>query len=121
MNITDFIGKLHPVLVHLPIGIFILGLLMELLLRSPRFNFFGNAIKFILLIGIITALLSLLTGYLLSLDGSNDGSDLELHKWIAIVTTALFIVYYFLRDRFIENRMIHSSSVVTLFVMLTVT
>ena len=121
MNITDFIGKLHPILVHLPIGIFILGLLMEFLYKTPKFNFIENSIKFILLIGIITAMLSLLSGYLLSLNGSNDGSDLELHKWIAIVTTALFVLYYFTRDRFIDNKLIHSSSVVTLFVMLTLT
>lgn len=121
MNITEFFGKLHPVLVHLPIGIFILALLMEMLVRIPKFTSLENAIKFILLTGIISSILSLITGYLLSLDGSNDGSDLELHKWIAIVTTALFIVYYFLRDRFIGNKLVHSSSVVTLFMMLTVT
>lgn len=121
MNIIEFIGKLHPILVHLPIGIFILGLLMELMIRTPRFISLGNTIKFILLIGIISSILSLITGYTLSLEGNNEGSDLEVHKWIAIVTTALFILYYFLRDRFIANKLLHSSSVVTLFVMLTVT
>jgi uncharacterized membrane protein len=121
MNIIEFIGKLHPLLVHLPIGVFILALIMEFMIRIPRFAAIGNAIKFIMLIGIISAILSLITGYLLSLEESNNESGVDLHKWIAIATTALFIVYYFTRGYVIEKKLAHLSSVTALFFMLTIT
>jgi uncharacterized membrane protein len=90
----EIIGRFHPVLVHLPIGIFILVHLTELTGRFPRFSYLKHSSRFILLTGIIFSILSVISGYTLSLEQSNDVEKIELHQWMGITTTLLYVVYY---------------------------
>ncbi len=90
------IGNLHPLLVHLPIGIIIMVFLMELLrFRKPP-TVSQDALLFVLGTGALFSVLSLISGWLL---GNTGGYDLELlndHKWMAVAFTvtcmALFLV-----------------------------
>ena len=95
----EFIGKFHPVIVHLPIGIFVLTILFEFAALTKRFKKLESNIPFMLTIGIGFSILSLVTGLLLSQDGSNKKTDVDLHKWIAIATTFLFIFYQVWRNQ----------------------
>jgi len=94
MIISELIGRLHPLLVHLPIGIFTLLILIEILGSLKLFKHLADSTKFILLSGIITAVLSLITGYVLSLEGSNNQDQVDNHMWMAITTTICYGVYY---------------------------
>jgi len=62
MNLIELIGRFHPVLVHLPIGIFVLVILMDGLTRFDKFSYLSASIRLILGIGIVSALFSLVTG-----------------------------------------------------------
>ena len=95
----EFIGKFHPVIVHLPIGIFVLTILFEFAALTKRFKKLESNIPFMLTIGIGFSILSLVTGLLLSQDGSNKKTDVDLHKWIAIATTFLCIFYQVWRNQ----------------------
>lgn len=94
MNITELIGRLHPLLVHLPIGIFTLLLIIEILTSLNFFLYLADATKFILRLGIITAILSLITGYILSYEGSNNQNQVDNHMWMAIATTSFYGIYF---------------------------
>ena len=94
MIISELIGRLHPLLVHLPIGIFTLLILIEILGSLKLFKHLADSTKFILLSGIITAVLSLITGYVLSLEGSNNQSQVDNHMWMAIATTIFYGIYF---------------------------
>lgn len=94
MIISELIGRLHPLLVHLPIGIFTLLILIEILGSLKLLKHLADSTKFILLSGIITAVLSLITGYVLSLEGSNNQDQVDNHMWMAIGTTICYGVYY---------------------------
>ena len=118
MNLIELIGRFHPVFVHLPIGIFVLVILMDGLTRFDKFSYLSASIRLILGVGIVTALLSLVTGYTLSLEGSNNQNLVDNHQWTAIGTTALFTAYFFLRHRLMAKRLAHTYALFFLLVML---
>ena len=82
-----FLGRLHPMFVHFPISLLFIALFMELLGRkSGKFN---AAIKVLVYIGAVSAIVSVILGLLLA--GTDEyGSDVfALHKWTGIATMAL--------------------------------
>ena len=118
MNLIELIGRFHPILVHLPIGIFVLVIVMDGLTRFEKFAFLSASIRLILSIGIVSAVFSLLTGYILSLEGSNNQDLVDKHQWTAIGTTALFSAYYFFRQKLMNKRLAHAFTLIFLFFML---
>lgn len=96
-NLIDTIGKFHPVLLHLPIGILIyaylhLGFDLYVNRKSKPVN-----IKFALGVGAMTAVMSAISGYLLAQNGDYDGDLLDWHKWLggstAVISVMLYIFY----------------------------
>jgi uncharacterized membrane protein len=77
-------GRLHPLLLHLPIGL----LLVTTILYFTR-QFFANPsfdelISFLLHITAFTASFSVFMGLLLSMEGGYDGNTLAVHKWLGV-------------------------------------
>jgi len=118
MNLIELIGRFHPILVHLPIGIFVLVIVMDGLARFEKFAYLSTSIRLILGIGILSAILSLVTGYTLSLEGSNNQDLVDNHQWTAIGTTALFTAYFFLRKKLMAKRLAHTYTLLLLLTML---
>lgn len=114
----ELIGRLHPVLVHLPIGIFTIVIFIEAIGTAERFKFLLPSLRFMLLVGIITAFLSLATGYCLSLEGSNNEDRVSNHQWTAICTTLLFVAYLLLRNTIVVKRYLQYFSLAFLLSML---
>ncbi len=102
LSITEFIGRFHPVLVHLPIGILMIGLLLQWLSGKEKYKIPMEVIKVILLCGMYAAILSCITGYLLSLSGDYDESLVALHKWmgIAVAVASMILVVKVIHQEF---------------------
>ncbi len=83
--ITEVVAHFHPVLVHLPIGILLLAILFHWLSTKEKYAGLSTAIPIAYLAGSITALLSCITGYLLSGSGEYDETTLNLHQWMGIL------------------------------------
>lgn len=89
-----FIGRFHPVLVHLPIGFLILAGLLEIGRLTNKIEVKESTITFILFWSAIGATLSCIAGYLLSLGGGYEVSLLEQHKWQGIwVAVAAWVAW----------------------------
>jgi len=92
-----FLGRWHPLLVHLPIGMLLLAFLFALLGRRKSHVSLVPAIPFILLLGTVFAVLAAISGYLLSLGGGYDGRTLSIHQWLgisaAIVSVCCWVLY----------------------------
>lgn len=89
----DFLGRLHPVVVHLPIGIFVLLALVEfagLFRFGPRLT--TTQRTFILAVGLAIALATALFGWLLARDGGYDTALLDRHQWLGFSFAALAAV-----------------------------
>jgi len=84
LSIGLFFGRLHPLLVHLPIGILLMGLFLQALSRWPRFGVSAGVVKVVLLCGALSAVASCVTGYVLSLGGDYDDDLVSWHMWMGI-------------------------------------
>ena len=91
LSIGLFFGRLHPLLVHLPIGILLMGLFLQALSRWPRFGVSAGVVKLVLLCGAISAVASCVTGYMLSLSGDYDDDLLGWHMWMGICVAVISI------------------------------
>lgn len=93
-----FIGRFHPLLVHLPIGFLLIAALLEIGRRTNKVNVNALTITFILLCSAIGASLACIAGYLLSLGGGYDTTLLDRHKWqgigVAVFAWAAWFVTY---------------------------
>lgn len=92
LSITEFIGRFHPVFVHLPIGILLLALLLQWLSTKEQYNVSQRVLKLIWVLGIFSGLLSCITGYLLSINGEYEENTVALHMWMGIGTVAVSLL-----------------------------
>jgi uncharacterized membrane protein len=120
LSIDLFFGRLHPILVHLPIGILLIALFLQVLSRYPQFGISAAVIKIVLLCGMLSALASCATGYVLSLSGDYDDSLVSWHMWIGI-SVALFSVVVFVMVVRRVSRVVLESVCVLLLVLIFVT
>jgi YHS domain-containing protein/uncharacterized membrane protein len=84
-----FLGRFHPVLVHLPIGFLILLGVLELLARTRRWKNANTCAGYLLALSLPACALAAGCGWLLSLGGGYDDNLLAWHKWTGIATTAI--------------------------------
>tara|TARA_R110001606_G_scaffold36032_7_gene103957 strand:- start:1556 stop:3613 length:2058 start_codon:yes stop_codon:yes gene_type:complete len=91
------IGHLHPLFVHLPIGIILLTFLLEVYSRFIAKKSFDEVIEFTLLVAGVTALLSLGTGWLLGEESGYDEDALFLHRWMAVAFTITTLLLYLVK------------------------
>jgi uncharacterized membrane protein/YHS domain-containing protein len=84
-DLAAFVGRFHPLLVHLPIGFVVLLATLEgMSLLGPRFKSVSAAAPAIALLAVPACALSALCGWLLSQDGGYDAELLAWHKWTGI-------------------------------------
>ncbi|MBT8306781.1 MAG: chitobiase/beta-hexosaminidase C-terminal domain-containing protein, partial [Maribacter sp.] len=91
------IANLHPLVVHLPIGILIIGFLLELLYRNKPSDIANDMVQKVLLIGAISAVISVGTGWLLGDNGGYDETLLFRHRWLSVAVTVLSVALYFIK------------------------
>jgi uncharacterized membrane protein len=87
LTITDLIAHLHPALVHLPIGILLIALILQLLAVKDKFHSLRAAIPIILLAGVVSAVLSCITGFMLFRSSDYDKALVSWHMYMALALT----------------------------------
>ena len=93
----EFIGHLHPVIVHLPIGILLLGVLMMVYEHYSKVDL-QLPISFTFLVGSISAVLACIAGWILSNSGEYDALLVQKHQWTGISTAVIGLLVYFLKQ-----------------------
>ena len=93
-----FVGRFHPVFVHLPVGILVFLCALELLcLRRKMEEKFGSAALLALWIGAAGAVMAVLAGIMLAREGGYGRAPLNLHQGLAIIGTAGILLGLVLR------------------------
>lgn len=77
-------GRLHPLLLHLPIGLLLLTAILIFVRKYFEGDSFSDLVNFLLYLTSFTASLSAFMGLLLSLEGGYNETDLGLHKWMGV-------------------------------------
>jgi uncharacterized membrane protein len=90
----EFLGHFHPVVVHLPIGFLLVGLLLQWLSRKEKYASIKPAVAIVLLWGTIAANIACVTGYLLSISDDYDKKLVTWHMWVAIGVVLTSAVLY---------------------------
>ena len=120
LSVSEFIGRFHPVFVHLPIGVLLLALLLQWISFRPGYSIPAPVTKMIWWIGIAGALISCITGYLLSLNGEYEKGLVNLHMWLGIAVASLSLLVaskIFLKD----YNLVYKAGTILLFVVILFT
>jgi predicted CXXCH cytochrome family protein len=94
-----FFGRLHPLVLHLPIGFLLLAFLMEWRDRKNEQKIFAPAVGFALLLGMLSAIAAAISGFILSREGAYEESLLSKHQWLGIAVALVSVGVYVLHQR----------------------
>lgn len=122
LDIPTFLGRLHPLIVHLPIGFLLLAILFNFLAYVPQYANLKTAVPFTLLAGFIAAVLACIFGYILSFSGDYNLKLLKSHKVSGISVAVLAGVLYLLSTERFKHYItpkIYSAALVLLFVLVS--
>ena len=89
-----FLGRFHPLLVHLPIGFFILGYIFELLLKFGYGSIILSRRIIVLtyIVGLLAGIAAALSGWLLSFSDDYALEPLDDHKLLGILTLVAMLI-----------------------------
>lgn len=90
--LVQVIGRMHPLLLHLPIGLLILAFIFWLGRKTVNAESFSQIFTLLLQVTAFTAALAALMGFFLSREGGYDEDLLAKHKFLGVGTAALSYV-----------------------------
>lgn len=86
-----FLGRFHPIILHLPIGALIVLLLMEIINKiRPEMNL-DAACNILLWFSVLSILPTITLGFLLASSGNYEDELLNFHKWLGWFTALICI------------------------------
>ena len=121
LDLAAFFGRLHPLLVHLPIGFILLALLFDLKWfkeKGTRFNF----LKIIWFLAFISSFFSALMGWLLAQNGYYIDADLTPHQYTGILLVFFSCLGWVLRIKNINmpSLFMRINNLIVLFLLILV-
>tara|TARA_B100001093_G_scaffold22385_3_gene19936 strand:- start:365 stop:2413 length:2049 start_codon:yes stop_codon:yes gene_type:complete len=103
-EVLKYLGKFHPVILHLPIGALYFTFILVVLEKYLKENF-SSPIRIGLLFSFVFAIISCFLGYFLSLSGDYGENVLNLHMYLGI-STAIFngVLLYMHKQNFFKKQ-----------------
>mgnify|MGYP006268623721 CR=1 FL=1 len=96
------LARLHPLIVHLPIGFLLLGMLMEGLQRWQKHSNYQPAIGLSLLLGTLASIVAAATGWWLAEEGGYEANLLQYHRWLGVATAVSALLLYLGHQEYIR-------------------
>ena len=96
-QITAFLGRFHPIVLHFPIGLLVALFIMEMAAMFRSSRSLEAAHWFLLIFGTLTAIAAATFGIFLSWEGGYDEQTLFWHKWTGIGVAVLAVLAIFLK------------------------
>ncbi|MEZ0486100.1 DUF1549 domain-containing protein [Fibrella aquatica] len=87
----QFLGRLHPLLVHFPVSLLCVALLLEVIAYVRKSDDMRAGIRAMVWIGAISAVLSALLGLLLVGQDDYAGGTVSTHQWLGLATMTLAV------------------------------
>jgi len=98
-QLLQFVGRFHPLSVHLPIAVLFLVALFELAGRSRHFSYLLTSVEFLFCVAICGAILAAFLGWCLARGGGSSGQLMTQHMWGAILVATATWICWLLRAR----------------------
>ncbi|PSR52805.1 ribonuclease inhibitor [Adhaeribacter arboris] len=117
-NLVQFLGRLHPLIVHLPIGILMLAIALQWLVVFPKYARFRDLLPLLWFAGFISAVMACLAGFLLKQDGGYDEEAVDLHQFLGIALTLITgFVFLIQSQRFPQKLLLPGVLLATFFLI----
>lgn len=103
-NILLFLGRFHPLIVHLPIGFLILALFFQMVeyIARKEYSILEHAIRYALLLGAITAFLAVISGWVLAGNSRYGSATLNWHRWGGVAVMVFAFIAWMLQSGMIR-------------------
>ncbi|MEP7143344.1 MAG: DUF2231 domain-containing protein, partial [Ferruginibacter sp.] len=97
----NFLGRLHPGMVHFPVGLILIAAIFELFTLKNFNSKLRPGINLLVIAGALSAVVSAVLGLLLARNGDYGKNILAIHQWAGIATACLggLAVFFLLRIR----------------------
>lgn len=119
-NLLELFGRLHPLLVHLPIGFLMLTLCFHWLVWRGKYPALRELLPALWLVSGGSAVLACLAGFLLSLSGGYDEKALDIHMYLGLALTLVCgLVYLSLQKNFARRWQLSAVAAVALLLFAT--
>ncbi len=93
-----FLGRFHPLVVHLPIGFLFFAFILEITAKFQKKELLLAAVPSALFFGAVSAIAASILGYMLSLSGEYDGDTLDAHFWFGVATSLVATLAWLLKS-----------------------
>lgn len=120
----QFLGRLHPLVVHFPIGLLVIALALELLTLNKKNQELRSGINLLLIIGAFSAIAAVIFGWLLKSQDQYSGNVLTIHQWSGIATAILAaaaVILHRLMIRHNRRHLLKTYRAILIFTVLGVT
>lgn len=99
-NFELFVGRFHPLVVHLPIGFLFLALILDVIssIVFKDSSKMGKAVSFAYMFGGISGLMAVATGWLLAGGGGYSDGSVDWHRWMGVFVTLLAFLAWLLKS-----------------------
>lgn len=91
-ELSQFVGRFHPLAVHLPIALLLLAVVLELAGRFPSRQHLQESAGFVLALAAATAIFAAFLGWTLGRNGSYEGALVTRHMWGGISLAAALLL-----------------------------
>jgi len=93
--VWKLLGRLHPIAVHLPIGVILFAAFLEIFIMFKKHAAYRQAIQLSLLIGLAAGIFSAVSGLMLSAEGDHASALLLRHQWVSMGVLCLTGIAWF--------------------------
>lgn len=100
LEFTTFIGRFHPLFVHLPIGFILLAILLEWWESFRRKETLNALIPIAWFIGGLAAFAAALCGWYLGETGLYEEDKIFLHRWLGITLVPIAFVGWWVKRKY---------------------
>ncbi|TDQ16359.1 cytochrome c [Algoriphagus boseongensis] len=101
--LSQFLGRLHPMLVHFPIALLVFAAFLELHTLKNFHQPLRKAIGLLVTFGVLSAVISAIFGLLLATNEATSGSTLDIHKFLGFGSAVFGIFLLFFSKNAIEK------------------
>ena len=105
------VGRMHPLLLHLPIGLLVISIILWLGRKNIEQASFQKIFILVLQVTAFTAALTALMGFFLSREGGYDENILLKHKTLGITTAVLSYILLLVYRSFPEKKFVFGTTI----------
>ncbi len=105
MNLFEYVGKFHPLIIHLPIGILTLFIVLGFIIPRKQLQESYKIIGLIILVSALSATFSCISGFVLSRSGEYEAVLTANHRNMGIALMLINWIIFFMFKKLLNSKL----------------